>query len=169
MCLVALEAEAAHAAVELDVDGHLLAGGNGSGRISLCDLKIGHGLRDAVLENAFSLILGREAEHQDGELHAVDAQFHRLVDVGDGKIGRTDLFKMLGNAHRAVTVGVRLDHAEELCLFAHLRADDVQIVRQIVKVDLRPCSSKIRFHCKAFFLIGAAPPRRYLKPLYHTV
>ena len=112
MRIVALEAEAAHAGVELDVDLHLFAELHGGVTECLGDLIVLHSLRHIDLEDALRLISGRKAEHEDGKLDAVHAQLLRLVNVGDRKVARADFFQMLRHAHGAVPISVRLDDAE---------------------------------------------------------
>ena len=144
--VVALEAEAAHAGVELDVDLHRSARADRGGGISLGDGEVRHGLRHVVFQDALGLISGREAQHQDGERDPVHAQLLALVEVRHGEIARAEPFKMLRHAHRAVTVGIRLDHAEELRLRPDLTANGLKIMGEVIQADLRPCALQCTLH-----------------------
>ena len=128
MCLVALKAKTTHTGVELDVDLHLPAKPDGGIAERPGNLVILHRLRHADADNALRLILRCEAEHQDRQLDAAQTQLLRLVDIGDRKIRRAELFQMRGNAHGAVPVGVRLDNAEQLGIRSHLTANRLKVM-----------------------------------------
>lgn len=139
--IVALEAEASHAGVELDMDTELMAAAHrGIGKI-FGDIVALHRLRHIKAQDALGLIEGGEAQHQDGKRDAVFAQLLALVDIGDGEVGRADGLQMPRDTHSAVAIGIGLDDAEKLCLRTDLTADDTKVVGEMIEVDL--CKSPL--------------------------
>ena len=146
MCIIALKAQTAHAGVQLDVDLHCPARTHRGSGVCLGNGKIRHRLRHIVFQNPLRLIGGCKAQHQDRERNAAAAQLLALVDVGHSQIVHADPLQMLRHMDRSVSVCVRFGNAEQLHARPHLTADDVQIVRKIVKIDLRPCPFQCTLH-----------------------
>ena len=106
----------------------------------------GHGLGDMQVNELTHLLPGRMAQDEDGHGDAAMAQLGGLVDAGHGQIVRPQGLQRAGHLHRAVAVGVRLDHAQEFHALPHPLPQGAVVVGQGVQVDLRPRSLQCGFH-----------------------
>ena len=90
------------------------------------------------------------AENQDRQGQPGLAQLRRLLCGCDREEIRALPLEYRRHRHRAVSVGIRLDYAEHLCLRLNrmdMVADIAKILREPTQVDLRPCPVFIlKFH-----------------------
>ena len=131
-----VEAQPVHAGVELDVDGPpgdaLLLGSLDEGVHQSKRVDLGF---QVVVEH------GLEGSHLGVHDHDVlrdsmAAQDDTLVGHGHGEIVHAVGLQRLGHLDGSGSVGIGLDHADELGLGLHVRAVVVQVADQRVEVDL---------------------------------
>ena len=89
---------------------------------------------------AAHLLAGRVAQNKDGHGDAAMAQLGGLVDAGHGQVVRAQRLQGAGHLHRAVAVGIGLDHAQEPDVLPHPLPQGAVVIGQGVQVDLRPRS-----------------------------
>ena len=120
-----IESEAAHAGIDLDVNLHLNAAFYGV-----------FGERRAV----FCRIRRGIAQHEQRQLDARTTYLQGFLNVGKRQPVCAEGFVFLCHAHRAVPVGICLNHTADHRLIADIAANFLKIVRRRIEVDLRPCS-----------------------------
>ena len=133
-------AQAGHPGVHLDVHRQRAAQADGLLAVLQCLGLAGHGLGDVQVHQAAHLLTGRMTEDEDGHGDTAMAQLGGLVDAGHGQIVRPQGLQRAGHLHRAVAVGVRLDHAQEFHAHPHPLPQGAVVIGQCIQVDLRPRS-----------------------------
>ena len=134
----AQKAQAGHTGIDLDVDAKRPAETGGLPGVFFGLGKTGHGLGDVVADQGLGIFRRRVAEDQDRQENAVLAQFHRLVKPCDSQVVRSGVLQQPRDLHRAVAVGVRLDHAQKPAAVGKTAPDRQIIVADIGKIDFSP-------------------------------
>ena len=93
---------------------------------------------EIVRENVGNGAHGRLREHENGSLDAVLAQLDALLDRRDGELVDACLKRRAGYMHGTVPVAVRLDDCHDLAVEPDALANDTDVVRNRVQVDLDP-------------------------------
>ncbi len=152
--LVALEAQPGHAGVQLDVGFHSAARLDGCVRKGLGGLFAPDILGHPIIQDDLDLIGRGQAQLENRQLNARQTQLPGLIHVGDGQILRAQLRQGAGGLHRAVSVGVRFDHAQKAGVGPHLFAQGVVVVGQRIEIDFRPGTNQCSLHIFNFFRIN---------------
>ena len=135
-----IESEAAHAGINLDVNLHLNAafyGVFGERRAVFCRIRA---LRNVVFGKHVCGFRRGIAQHEQRQLDARTTHLQGFLNVGKRQPVCAEGFVFLCHAHRAVPVGIRLNHTADHRPVADIAANFLKIVRRRVEVDLRPCS-----------------------------
>ena len=85
-------------------------------------------------------------EDEDGHGDTAVAQLGGLIDAGHGQIVRAQRLQGAGHLHRAVAVGIGLDHAQKFDVLPYPLPQSAVVIGQGVQVDLRPRSLQCGFH-----------------------
>ena len=104
-----------------------------------------HGLGEIPLHYLGGKFGRGSTEYHNGHFDPRAAQLLRLGQTGDGKAVGTKLLQLARNGHRAVAVGIGLDHAQKLAV-GRAGAQGAVIMFQIAQVDLSPGSRLFQFH-----------------------
>ena len=132
------KAQPGHPGVHFDMHPQRAAAPDSLGAVLLRLGFGGHRLRDVVGNELRHHLRGRMPQNQDGHGDAAVAQFPRLIQTGHRQIVRPQLFQLPGDLHGAVSIGVRLHHAQILHTGADLLPGHAVIMFQSIQVDLRP-------------------------------
>ena len=126
-----MQADTVHAAVEFEPRGQRLA------QLGLLDdldlpLRMNHAPQVMLVDQRQLISLEEAFEQQDRRANARFAQYQRLFDAGHGKAVGLG-FECLRTAHRAMPVGIGLDHGQSTS--AAQFAGQAVVVTQGIEVD----------------------------------
>ena len=160
-------ADAAHAGIQLEVYLHpSLAHGGGErphrGRVADGQRQVVPGCQGPVLGQ-------RGAKHQNWRMNAALPQRGALLRQRHRQPGGTGLQRGAGHLHRAMTVGVRLDHRQQPGALGHGAADQPHVLPQLRQVNAAP--GKELFHTSVAFSypqIASIHPKGELVLYYST-
>ena len=107
------EAQAVEAGVDLQVTAEPGPARPAGGAERLRRAGRRHGRCEVVGEDAADVAHAERAEDEDAPAIAGLAQLDALLEIGDREPLRSRLAQRAGHAHRAVPVGVGLDHGED--------------------------------------------------------
>ena len=120
-----------------------------------------HGRHDVELNELANAFQRRLREDQDGLADSRLTQGDALFHVRHGKLVRASPQHLVGAAHRAVAVGVRLDHAHHLDAPLQAALEGRRVAPHGVQVNLNPGPASLRtlnlWHLPASYCLSGAP------------
>ena len=140
------ETQAAHAGVQLHVDGEGLSCRHRCIRESLSSGQVPHRLGHLVLQQHGGQLHGGVAQAQDGQGDPRLTQLPGLVHAGHGQHVGPQLLQLLGHLHRPMAIGVGLAHAQKPAARRQHGAQSPVVMFQGGQVDLRPGSHLCGVH-----------------------
>ena len=98
----------------------------------------GHRLGDIKANQPIHLLLRRVPQNQNRHGDAVEAKLQSLVDAAHRQVIRPQLLQLCGHLQGAMTVGIRLHHAQEAHIRPNVFPNRVIIICEGVQIDFRP-------------------------------